>query len=233
MRKIRVMFAALAAMLVSFVAQATIVVTATNCGSAPPDYDLLTFGPPLPLGSSDTFLPNGFRVTTSGDAAIVQGSTVTYAAPYECNGSGAAFGQPEGVLAIPYATSGVDQWLRVTFPRMVQHAWFQVGSGDWYNFFSTATWDLINDQIPLASVVHPPIGMANGNQGPGGTFGIQVDTTYGFNQFYFGSRQFNMEIPVVGVPHDEHHRVPLPSTLALIALAAALLVIVQHRPQRA
>jgi hypothetical protein len=162
-----------------------------------------------------------FSGTGSGTAALPNLSG-QYAAPYLSEGSGAAFGnfQAEGPDVTQYLTTGIGQ---VTLQLDGYNRYFGLlwGSVDDYNTLS-----FYDGNTLLFSFTGLDVdGSANGNQGVGGTFYVNINSDTAFNKVVASSTAYSFEFDNVALAINPIaiSPIPEPETYSLLMAGLALI----------
>ncbi len=177
------------------------------------------------LAAAGGLSAQGINVTFSGTGAgtaALPDLSGHYAAPYLTGGSGAAFDnlQADGPDATQYLTTGMGQ---VTLQLDGYNRYFGLlwGSVDDYNTLS-----FYDGNTLLFSFTGIDVdGSANGNQGAGGTFYVNINSDTAFNKVVASSTAFGFEFDNValGINPIAVSPIPEPETYSLLMAGLALI----------
>jgi hypothetical protein len=177
------------------------------------------------LASSGGLSANGIHVTFSGTGArtaALPDLSGYYAAPYLSDGSGAAFGnlQADGKNATQYLTTGIGQ-VTLQLEGYSQYLGLLWGSVDDYNKLS-----FYNGNTLLFSFTGLDVDAgANGNQGAGGTFYVNINSDVAFNKVVASSTAYGFELDNVALAIHPLAVSPIPEPEAYSLLMAGLVLI--------
>lgn len=152
-------------------------------------------------------------VAFTGDARAVQGSlSGKYAAPYLSNKNGTRFGDPsDGPDTTTYLSTGIGT-VTITLLRAENDFGLLWGSVDAYNSL-----DLYGDTTLVGSLTGADIAPnADGDQGVGGTFYLNVHSTLAFDTVVARSSSYAFEID--DFAFDAPATVPEPTAIAVLAM---------------
>jgi hypothetical protein len=177
------------------------------------------------LASAGGLSAKGIHVTFSGTGAgtaALPDLSGYYAAPYLSGGSGAAFDnfQADGRDATQYLTSGIGQ-VTLQLEGYSQYFGLLWGSVDDYNKLS-----FYDGNTLLFSFTGLDVdGGANGNQGAGGTFYVNIDSDVAFNKVVASSTAYGFEFDNVAVAINPIAVSPIPEPEVYSLLMAGLALI--------
>jgi hypothetical protein len=174
------------------------------------------------LASTGGAAGGGVTVAFSGTGAGVANLpnvSGQYAAPFISGGSGAPFGnyQADGQDATQYLTTGIGQVI-LQLGGNTHYFGLLWGSVDTYNMLS-----FYNGNNLLFSFSGVDVdNLANGDQGPEGTFYVNINSSVAFDKVIASSSGYAFEFDNVAVSRDPVqlpvNGVPEPGTLALLGL---------------
>jgi hypothetical protein len=183
------------------------------------------------LATTGGLSARGIAVTFSGKGA----GTATlpyvpgrYVAPFISSGNGASFGNPQanGLDQTQYLTTGIGQ---VTLQLDKYHQYFGLlwGSVDDYNTLS-----FYDGNTLLFSFTGIDVDAgANGNQGAGGTFYVNINSDAAFNKVVASSTAYGFEFDNVALAINPLavSPVPEPETYSLLMAGLALIGAIVRR----
>jgi hypothetical protein len=183
------------------------------------------------LASSGGLSAKGIHVTFSGTGArtaALPDLSGYHAAPYLSSGSGAAFGtlQADGKDATQYLTTGTGQ-VTLQLEGYSQYFGLLWGSVDDYNTLS-----FYNGNTLLFSFTGLDVDAgANGNQGAGGTFYVNINSDAAFNKVVASSTAYGFEFDNVALAIHPLavSPVPEPETYSLLMAGLALIGAIVRR----
>ncbi len=211
-------------------------------GGSPPSgqnyvtFDALSLGGAggIAMNTAGSLVPLGsIAVSFNPDAQVVNGAASgLYAPPVLSNNNGLNFNsQANGVDTTNYITSGKDFSPNVgakatlTFSAQQQYFGLLWGSVDLYNtleFFNGAT----SVGVITGGMVNAN---ANGNQGAGGTFYVNINSTLGFDRVVATSSNYAFEFDNVAYGLSQ---IPEPGSIAIWSAFAGLGLIFSGRRSR-
>lgn len=189
----------------------------SQVGGAPTGVSYANFNN-LPVGDTTGGSSGGIGVAFTGGASVqygvVQGTSGYTAAPYFSNGNGALFGtSADGRDPTPYISTGIGS-ATFTLPGTEHYLGLLWGSVDSYNTLSFYDGTSLIGTLTGANVAADP----NGNQGPGGTYYVNVNASSGFNRVVASSSQYAME-----VDNMAYNSTPVPEPGSLLLLGTGLI----------
>lgn len=185
----------------------------------------------LLAGSTGGASPQGSGITVSftpNAQAVTGSSSGVYAAPFLSGGNGTGFGAANGPNAAPsgnqangqdatrYVTTGstgafTDARVEFQLPGLQQYFGLLWGSVDLYNTLSFYNGNTLVGAITGASV-NPG---AAGDQGPSGTYYVNINSTLAFDRVVATSSNYAFELDNVAFASRQ---IPEPATLVLLGL---------------
>ena len=169
----------------------------------------------LALGSA-AGTSGGVAVTFTPNAAVVNGAAANlYAAPYISNSNGVLFGDNtvSGADTTNYLSTGstgsfANAKVELTFGAGQTYLGLLWGSVDAYN-----TLTFYNDDNTTTTITGSNVSAsANGNQGAGGTFYVNINSTNSFYKVVATSSNYAFEFDNVA------YSIPGPGSIALLGL---------------
>lgn len=200
MRSIIISAAALGLAVPAYAGPLTIT-SAVGALPALPSYELLTFDGPSPAGVT---------LLITGNAGVVSGRSPEHAAPYLSGGQGALEGVSDGPDSTLYLATGTGS-AALKFDEAQPWLFLIQGSSDRENV-ALFSGDSLIGSFSGADVAGNP----TGDQGPGGTFGVNVWSDVPFTRVEFSSPGLiTSEVALVAFAARP---VPEPASVALLGL---------------
>lgn len=174
----------------------------------------------LPLGSAGGTTSSGLVVSFQPDGSAVTGAVSgRYAAPYLSNSNGALFGDPttSGADATTYLTSGLGKVI-LNFGGSEQYLgllWGSVDAGNMLTFYSGGVEQGFITGLDVTA-------LANGDQGASGTFYVNINTSFLFDQVVATSSAYAFEFDNVAFAANPLG-VPEPGEIGLFLLGLLLI----------
>ena len=176
-----------------------------SVGGVPSGADLYENFDSVPLGGESYITPGGITVTFGNDGQAVQGaSSGRYAAPFLSGGNGSSFGNlMDGADQTTYFSSGSTNSnpaanVTLSFARPEHYLGLLWGSVDDFNTLAFYRGAIEVGRFTGADVSS----LANGDQGAGGTYYVNIDLSDSFTSVVATSSSYAFEFDNVAVSAD-------------------------------
>lgn len=173
-----------------------------SVGGVPSGADIYENFDSVPLGGETYTTPGGITVTFGNDGQAVRGaSSGRYAAPFLSGGNGSSFGNlMDGVDQTTYFSSGSTSSnpsakVTLSFARPEHYLGLLWGSVDDFN-----TLTFYRDAAQVGRFTGADVtSLANGNQGAGGTYYVNIDLSDSFTSVVATSSSYAFEFDNVAI----------------------------------